>query len=56
MDEIIEYHCCNDCKERLLVPRNWDYSDLEVCCKLNQKECNHSGGLTRCKVFKSKEE
>lgn len=46
------FHCCNDCAYKIIAPKNQDYSEWELLCKLNRKEVNREGGLTECKCFK----
>lgn len=50
-DEIIEYHCCSECRHKISVPSSFDMSKWELACLKKRSEVNRSGGLTRCPIW-----
>lgn len=49
-DEIIEYHCCSDCRKKIQIPTK-NMQSWELGCTDKRGQPNSSGGLTRCTVF-----
>lgn len=54
-DSITEYHCCNDCEHKCIVPVSIHQDRWELACLKNRKEVNREGGLTNCPVWKDED-
>ena len=48
---ISEYHCCGDCKNKLIVPVGLS-NDSELVCLKKNPNVNRTGGLSKCIEFK----
>jgi len=52
--EIVEYHCCADCRHALIIPHDV-YGNDELVCLERHDEVNHTGGLSNCTFFNEKD-
>ena len=55
MNEIVEYHCCSDCKKQITIPTD-DLKKWQCGCTDKRGKPNPAGGLSRCEYFQEKEE
>ena len=55
MNEIVEYHCCSDCKKQITIPTD-DLKKWQCGCTDKRGKPNPAGGLSRCEYFQEKGE